>query len=442
MPPGRSGNGRRRAVDPGLRSVGQLVEAATERVLVIGAGVVGVCCGIALAEAGYQVRLLGRELPGRGASRWNAGVLATSSIVPLSRPGVVRSLPALLLGRSAGFRLNPRAARHAIGWGRDFVRASRVPSFEATVDALDALIGLSIAEHGRLLADSRATALLSERGWLFLFETEAQFAAASTLRETLARHGVGFETTDAAGLADLEPHLARRFARAMWLTGSKAVTEPAAVLVAYLAHFRSLGGAAETAEAIRIEPDGRRAGVRLADGRREVADHLVVAAGAWSAGLLASLGLRLPLMSERGYVRRFPLAPGARLNRPVYDIAGGLVLAPRPEGVQLSTGTELTLPGLPGRDRQREPAARRAAAILPLGAALPGFDADADRPTLPDCRPAIGRLAGPGSLWLCCGHQHIGFSTAPGSALLLAALMRKGAPPIAPEPFAPSRFGL
>jgi len=393
-------------------------------------------------EANYEVLLVGRDLPGGGASRWNAGVLATSSIAPLNRPGLARSLPALLLGRTAGFRLDPRAAWRALTWGPRFVYASRARTHEATVDALDLLIRLSIAEHRRLLGEAGAAGLLAEAGWLFLFETEAQFAAGAGLRETLARRGVAFEVRDAAGLADLEPHLACRFARAMWVTGSAAVQEPAAVLAAYLARFRGLGGATERAEAIRLQRGGARPAVVLADGRRCEADHVVVAAGAWSAGLLGTLGLRLPMMSERGYVRRFALAPGTALNRPIYDMAGGLVLAPRLEGVQLSTGTELTLPGLPGLDRQREPAARRAGQILPLGPALPGFDAAADRPTLPDSRPAIGRLTGPGSVWLCCGHQHIGFSTAPGSARLLAALMRESPPPIVPEPFAPSRFGL
>lgn len=413
-----------------------------ERVIVIGAGIVGVCAGLALAAAGHEVLLVGRELPGDGASRVNAGVLATSSITPLNGPGFARRVPGLLLGRSPGFRLGPRAVVQAMGWGPRFVHASRARSYAATVSALAALIGLSIGEHRRLLREAGAAGLLSEAGWLVLHETEAQFAAAAGQRATLARHGVAFEALDAAGLAELEPHLDRRFARAVWMTGSAAAVEPSAVLAAYLARFRGLGGVAEPAEAVGIERGGARPVAVFADGRREAADHVVIAAGIWSAGLLRGMGLRLPMMAERGYVRRFALAPGAALNRPVYDVAGGLVLAPRPDGVQLSTGTELTLPGLPGRDAQREAAARRAAQLLPLAAALPGSDAEADRPTLPDSRPAIGRLSGGAPVWLCCGHQHIGFSTSAGSAALLAALMRGAAPPIDPAPFSPARFGL
>lgn len=413
------------------------------RIIVVGAGIVGVCAGLALAAAGHEVLLVGRELPGDGASRVNAGVLSTSSIAPLNGPGFARRVPALLLGRAPGLRLAPRALFQAMTWGPRFVRAGRARTHGATVAALGALVGLSIAEHRRLLREAGAAALLSEAGWLFLYETEAQFAAAAGGRAVLAEHGVAFEALDAGGLAGLEPDLDRRFARALWLTQSAAAVEPAAVLAAYLERFRGLGGTAERAEAVRIERGGARPAVVFADGRREAADQVVLAAGIWSAGLLRTLGLRLPMMSERGYVRRFALAGGAALNRPVLDVAGGLVLAPRPGGtVQVSTGTELTLPGLPGLDAQREAASRRAAQLLPLGAAVAGSDAEGDRPTLPDSRPAIGRLAGEAPIWLCCGHQHIGFSTAAGSAALLAALIRGAPPPIDPAPFSPARFGL
>jgi D-amino-acid dehydrogenase len=48
---------------------------------------------------------------------------------------------------------------------------------------------------------------------------------------------------------------------------------------------------------------------------------------------------------------------------------------------------------------------------------------------------------GQAGVWLALGHQHIGFSTGPGSGELLAALMLGEAPPIDPSPFSARRFG-
>jgi D-amino-acid dehydrogenase len=409
-------------------------------VLIVGAGIVGVCCGVELAEAGWRVHIVDRDLPGGSASRWNAGVLATSSLVPLNRPGLAGQLPRLLLGRSPGFRLAPRALGTAATWVPRYVSAARSRVFAETVDALDGPLRVSVDAHRRRLQQVGRADLWSEAGWLILCETDAQFSASGGLLTIFRQHGVAHEVLGPDELSALEPDLARRFARAIWLTGSAFVSEPAHVLAAYFERFRQLGGGAQRGSVVRLEQTDGPAAV-LDDGSRYTADHVVVAAGPWSAGLLATIGQRLPMMSERGYVRRFPLRQGARLQRPIYDVAGGLVLSPRPEGVQLSTGTELTLPHLPGLDRQREPAAGRAARLLPLEPALAGFDAWADRPTLPDSRPAIGRLKD-GPIWLCCGHQHIGFSTATGSAQVLAALMRGVASPIDAAPFAPGRFGL
>jgi len=59
---------------------------------------------------------------------------------------------------------------------------------------------------------------------------------------------------------------------------------------------------------------------------------------------------------------------------------------------------------------------------------------------LPDSLPAIGPVAGAHGVWLCCGHQHIGFSTAPGSGEVLAALIDNSAPVIGTPAFDPARF--
>jgi D-amino-acid dehydrogenase len=64
------------------------------------------------------------------------------------------------------------------------------------------------------------------------------------------------------------------------------------------------------------------------------------------------------------------------------------------------------------------------------------------RPTLVDSLPMIGAAPRHDGLWFNFGHHHIGLSMAPGSALLLAALIKKTPPPIDPAPFRVSRFSV
>lgn len=409
------------------------------RVVIVGAGLVGLCTALSLRERGHEVLLLDRQAPLERASRWNAGVLATSSLWPMVNPELPRQAPFLLFGHSPGFRLNTASLGAALPFALRALRAAKRPGFEAGVAALGELIALSRRRHDALMAATGTTALRTDNGWLHLYETEAGFEASATQRSAFERNGCRYTVLDRAGLGELEPHLAPRFERAVLFEDSAWVSEPADLGAAYLARFRDLGGEVRRAEASALEPGGPA--IRLRDGERLAADRIVVAAGPWSGTLLARSGLRLPMIAERGYVRRVAPAGNAGLGRPVFDTAGGIVLAPRPDGVQITTGTELCRPDAPRRTEQAQAALERARLVMPLEDEAPAAEA-AERPTLPDSLPAIGPLARTPAIWLATGHQHIGFSTSAGTGELVADGMTGSPLPDWAAPFSPARFGL
>jgi D-amino-acid dehydrogenase len=414
----------------------------TRNVAIIGAGIVGVTAALALQRAGFHVTLFDRDAPGQKASRWNAGVLATSSLVPLNNPGLLPKLSKLALGQTPGFRMNPVALWQTLPWAWQFVRASQGAVFEETVKALHHLIGLSRAAHLRLLDETGSRHLLVENGWLQLFETEEAFAASQWQRRIYDQYKVTHRTLDANALRELEPSVAPLFARALLLEESAWAIDPHLVLMAYFQHFMAQGGVFQRIEIRSLTRHQGKAAFTDADDRLHTPDHLVVATGPWSGRLLASIGLRLPMVSERGYAHWLALREGSVLRRPVYDTAGGVVASPRPGGIQISTGTELT--SVDALDHYLMPAMAEARArrILPIAYPIPDKRASADRPSLPDSRPAIGPVRSLPGLWLACGHQHIGFSTAPGTADILAHQMLGGLPDAAVQPFLPERFGL
>ena len=71
------------------------------KVAVIGAGIVGVAAAIWLARDGREVVLIDRLGPGEGTSYGNAGLLASSSIVPVTLPGLLGKAPKMLLDRDS-----------------------------------------------------------------------------------------------------------------------------------------------------------------------------------------------------------------------------------------------------------------------------------------------------------------------------------------------------
>ena len=63
------------------------------------------------------------------------------------------------------------------------------------------------------------------------------------------------------------------------------------------------------------------------------------------------------------------------------------------------------------------------------------------RPTLPDYLPAIGKSPRHDNVFVACGHQHIGLTTATATAGLIRDLVAGKPPAIDLAPFAPDRFG-
>jgi D-amino-acid dehydrogenase len=417
----------------------------SKSVIVLGAGMVGVSCALELQQRGWSVRLVDRRGPGEETSWGNAGVLATSSLIPFNNPGLWRSLPRLLTHRSPALRYDPWYALARLPWVLGFLARARPSTCEATAVALDALIRLSRETHGQWLREAGETRRLRENGWLYLYRSLAAFEAAAPARALYARHGVQAEVLDAAGLRSLEPDLAPLFPRALWLSSSASVDSPGAVVQAYARLFKAGGGQLLLDEVRGLRPasdDAAKWQVHTASGQDMRADQVVVALGPWSRdALLRWCGLRIPMAYERGYHMHYGGAGGARLNRPVYDTAGGYVLSPMAQGLRLSTGVEWADLNAPSRTAQLDLAQAAAREAFALGERLDAQAWRGARPTLPDSRPHIGAAPGRRGLWLALGHQHIGFSTGPGTARVLADLMAQRVPPIDAAPFSPLRFG-
>ena len=412
-----------------------------QKVVVLGAGMVGIACALSLRQRGLTVTALDPLGPGAATSHGNAGVLARSSLMPFNHPGLWAQLPALLRGKNPGFRYHLPWLLGQWRWGLSFLSHARASAFQETTTALDALICHSTDVHRRWMAEAGIAHRRRDDGWLFLYRSQSAFEAGAFGRETLARFGVTTAALSSHDLRDLEPHLKPVFQRALWVRDASSVDSPAAVVQAYARLLVERGGRLQVTEATRLRRDDTGWRVDTGVGDSQHADHVVVALGPWSRDfLMDQFGLKLPMGFERGQHRHFQPAEGAVLNRPVYDTGGGYVLAPMAQGLRLTTSVELNAQHAPANTVQLQAAEKAAREAMPLGERTSDPDWLGSRPTLPDCRPMIGECPGQDALWLALGHQHIGFSTGPGTGELLAQLMLREPPAIDPHPFRPQRF--
>lgn len=412
-------------------------------VAILGAGIVGVSCALELQRRGADVTIFDRVAPGRETSYGNAGVIARSSLVPFNNPGLWATLPKLLKNDSAGFRYDPFFLARNLPWTLGFLSRARASSFRETTAALDALIRLSTMEHQRLLVEAGVAHRLRANGWLFLYRSEQGFARSQLSRDTFEEFGISTQTLDAHELSELEPDLKPLFPRALWIKDTSSVDSPGRVVEAYAKLFVSRGGRFKQALIGGIGRAGANSAWQIADesGLVHEASRVVLALGPWTKEFAKkSLGLSVPMAFERGYHMHYRAVDGASLRRPIYDTGGGYVLSPMEQGLRLSTGVHLTARDAPKNLVQLELAERSAREAFPLESRLDTEAWLGSRPTLPDSRPIIGECPQHPGLWLAFGHQHIGFSTGPGTASLLGSMMAGEACAFDPTPFRPSRF--
>src|SRR5436190_8016105 len=116
----------------------------TKRVGVIGAGIIGTVIANCLQRDGHDVFMIDPNEPGRGASFGNAGVFGTSSVVPMSLPGVISQVPKWLSDP-----LGPLAVRWVYlpfiaGWLVRYIAAGRPDRVEAQARALKDMLGRAV----------------------------------------------------------------------------------------------------------------------------------------------------------------------------------------------------------------------------------------------------------------------------------------------------------
>lgn len=370
--------------------------AARPDVVVVGAGIVGAACALALVRESLDVLILDASFAGGGSTAAAMGHLV-----------VMDDSPAQL-----------------------------------------ALTAFSRGLWERMADELPAGCEYEMRGTLWVAEADGDLEAARAKHAVYAAHGVAASIVDAAELARLEPALRPGLAGALVVPGDGVLYPPNAArwcverAVALGARLR------ERCEAVAIERGGLR--VRCADGVEETVSTgaIVIAAGVDAPGLVPEL----PIIPRKGHLvitDRYPGLCHAQLVelgylRSAHGLGGESVafnVQPRATG-QLLIGSSRELVGRDGAVNHAVLGAmvRRAISFVP---ALARCDAirvwTGFRPATPDGLPLIGRWDAEPGVWIAAGHEGLGITTAPGTAALIAADIVGRAAPIDPAPYRPAR---
>ncbi len=409
------------------------------RIAVIGGGIVGAAIAHALIDENHAVDLYDRAGIAAGASAGNAGWIAHIDILPLASPKVWRQMPRWLMDPLGPLSIRPSYLPKLLPFLGRFVAASRPGRIEASIAAITALNGLALPAWERRLDALGLQGHLRRKGLLSVWSRASAAAAAEPLIARQQALGIPVEWLGGDALRELEPALGPRAARGALYASGCHVSDPKALTLALAEAAMARGARFVKLEAAAIRDAGKAVAIVTGFDSLALYDRVVVAAGAWSKPLAASIGDDVPLDTERGYNVTLP-AGRLGLSRPVMYEGEGFVTTPLDSGDRIGGSVEFAGLEAPPNDRRIDAILGRARRFLPEADLAGGTRWMGFRPSIPDSLPVIGPSTKDPRIVHAFGHGHYGLTQAAATAEIVAALLAGRATPIDAAPYSVTRF--
>lgn len=410
------------------------------KVLVIGAGVVGVTTAYYLAKSGHEVTVVEKEAQAATlASASNAGLVAVGHSFGWASPSAPKELLRSLTVEDTALRVNPFKAPAMAAWGLRFLR-------ECTAERLvkNTLVKLRLAQYSQRMLDQLAADEHIDYddihdGILYLYRDPRRFEAGIEKMKLVQEHGQKQDVLDADGVVEAEPALApvkHKLAGAIY-----GVTDSSGDSVKFTRAVQAacmrMGSRFLFGKGVRklIASTGRVLSAVLESGDDVAADVFVLAAGVHSPKIARTVGTRLPIAPAKGYSATFPIKKTGGPSMRVAAVDEQLLVAWCRMGDRLRMTSSAEFTGYETTYTEHDFRIIRKLAfdLLPDAAEYDkGIYRACNRPMTPDGPPILG-TASHSNLFFNSGHGHMGFTMACGSGRITADLVdgRKPEMPVA-----------
>jgi len=415
------------------------MERLDNKVVVIGAGIVGLCCAAYLHRNGYKVTIIDRRGPGEMTSFGNAGGLSSSSATPWAMPGILKDVPKWLLDPEGPLHVRPSYASKALPWLLRFIRESSETRARRNSTALYSLNRGSVRDLMPLVQWAGLGHLIVVPANLSLFRTRESYDKTTLANQLREATGHPYEVIDGKTIREIEPNLAPIFDLALRSPDNGYVKDPYDLSKGLADKLFGDGVTFVRGDVTGFDIADRRIRAVKTDRNPLVADHVVVAAGVWSKVLAEALGHKVALESQRGYhvsVKN----PNVTLNNILSVGHKKVSITPMSSGLRVSGTVEFS-------GTQALPDYRRADILVPiLKDLMPKLEVHetsewaGHRPCTPDSLPVIGRSPKIANALFAFGHGHQGLMGSAPTGRMISELVMGRDPGVDMTPFRIDRF--
>jgi D-amino-acid dehydrogenase len=414
------------------------------KVVVLGAGIIGVTSAYQLAKAGHEVTVIDRQQgPALETSFANAGEVSFGYCSPWAAPGIPMKAIKWLFMHHAPLILRPKVDGAMLSW-----LVKMLSNCTSERYAINKSRMLRLADYSRIsLAEVREETGIAydERmqGTLQLFRTQQQLDASAKDVKALAADGIPYEVLDPDGCIRVEPALTHVRGKIVGglLTPKDETGDCFKFTNALAAKAVELGVQFQYGTTIKgLDVQGGQVRAVMTDRGRMDADAIVVALGSYSPLLLKPLGISLSVYPVKGYSLTIPITDASRApESTVMDETYKIAITRLGDRIRVGGMAEISGYTNDLGLARRQTLEHSVTDLFPGGDVAKASFWSGLRPMTPDGTPVIGPTKIKG-LFLNTGHGTLGWTMSSGSARVISDLVSGRKPDIDATDLAISRY--
>ena len=397
------------------------------RVVVLGAGVVGVTTAYYLSERGHSVTVVDRaESVASGASAGNGGQLSYSFTDAMASPALLSKFPKMMAGLDPAFYVRPPLNTQLACWGQAFLRQCSGHQNRQNTIAILQLALRSASLMTELRTQTGLKFSFREAGKLVLLAGKAALTEAAQVCTLKRQYGCDARVVTFSQAAEIEPalnHLKSEYAGAVYSKSDQVgdSLEFTTGLSQWLTLNRETDFRLNTTVQKIVTRDNRLAAVETDQGTLQ-ADAVVVCMGAWSKKLLDPLGIKTNIYPMRGYSLTLPAGESSN-SVSITDPGCKIVFSRLGDDIRIAGFADFV--GF-RTDMDATRAQKLYETARTIAPAIANYDVSSTgewggfRPMTPDSRPLIGPSSVDG-VHLNTGHGMLGWTLACASGHDVAA---------------------
>ena len=390
-------------------------------VVVVGAGIQGVCISLFLIKKGFKVTLIDREEPGKeSASYGNAGHFSPYAAISLNRPDILIDVPSMLLSSTGPLALKWNYVPKMVPWFFKFIKNCTKEKMMHTAKYMHQILDLALPAYDELFKDIDVSGLVESKGIIY-FWTDKDLKSRELEINIRKDLGVKQQLLKPHEIHDLEPHIRQIYHGGVLYPNARHARNPKKILLKLFDLFLRRGGRFEKKNVQLISFGEDHKPVIKTDLNFYKFDKAVVACGAFSKKLTDKLDEKIPLETERGYHIHFK-GHDHLLSRPAIFLDRGFGITPMDIGLRVVGTVEFGGLDNPPTKKRILNLVNNAKYLFPE---LKEYQDEwlGFRPTLPDFLPVMGPSKNYKNLFYSFGHNHLGWTLGAISGKIISGMI-------------------